>query len=76
MNLRRQLKTKWMLLLEAQDKTGRSIEQIMIDNYIEHKTMRAASRAMGITITTFSDWMYRLSIELPEGQNEQPYPAA
>lgn len=72
---KRQLKTKWMLLLEAQDKAGRSIEQIMLDNYIKHGTMRAAGKAMGITVVTFSDWMYRLSLELPEMKHE-PTPAA
>lgn len=66
MQRRRQQKTKWMLLIEAQDKTGRSIEQIMTDSYIEHKTMRAAAKRLGITVTTFSDWTYRLGIDLPE----------
>lgn len=61
----RQLKTARMLLLEAKDAKKRSIQEIMVDLYQERGSMRAAAEALNVTVTTFSDWVYRLNINLP-----------
>lgn len=61
----RSRKTAKMLLLEATDPKKRTIEQIMIDLYVERGSGREAARAMGITNAAYSLWMYRLEVQLP-----------
>ncbi len=53
-----------MELLEVRH--GRDIETILVDAYRQHRNMRDAGAAIGITHAAFSLWIFRLGIELPK----------
>jgi len=59
---RRKTKTFLMQLIER-DHPGKSIAEIMLDAYREHRTERAAAQALGITQQSFNAWKFRLGIE-------------
>jgi hypothetical protein len=58
-------KTARMLLLELSDPQKRSIEEIMRDLYQEYGSQRGAATVMGITSAAFSQWVYRLGLDMP-----------
>jgi hypothetical protein len=57
-------KTARMLLLELSDPQKRSIEEIMQDLYQEHGSQRGAATVMGITSAAFSQWVFRLGLDI------------
>lgn len=60
----REQKTIKMQLLEIQDTGKRSIQDILRDAYRRHGNMRDAGRDLGITHAAFSQWVWRLGIDL------------
>ena len=58
-------KTPKMEYLEAVDQDKRSIQQILLDAYLQGGTYRAAAEIVGISLSLYGHWVMRLGVQLP-----------